>query len=338
MATLSARSPHFINVTATNLTSAKLELYIYTGTQTTSRPTVTYTIDNVATNSIVDFEIAELVKDYIGNEFNGTYACYNVWVDYQITKSILEVAQTPDAFVLLDGFDAYGYFNEGANPQIVQDVYLSNSTLYVNNSGVVKIPVNQDNVTSVVFNKSGVLVSTTTITATALNTAMIRYASGTDVDQAIVKNGATVLKTLTIENIEECKHTPYKLTFVNKFGALQDLWFFKRSNLSMSAEQKEYSKNIVSNGTYSINKHQKSILNKNGKEKLTLNSGFVDELMNEVFKQLILSEKVWITYGSDVLPINITSNSIDFKTRLNDKLISYTVEVEFSFNVINNIR
>ena len=32
MAKINVRSPYFINVSATNLTSAKLELYIYTGT------------------------------------------------------------------------------------------------------------------------------------------------------------------------------------------------------------------------------------------------------------------------------------------------------------------
>jgi hypothetical protein len=75
---------------------------------------------------------------------------------------------------------------------------------------------------------------------------------------------------------------------------------------------------------------------------MTLSSGFLSESYNEVFKQLMLSEKVWITNltntDEQVLPINIKTSDITYKTSLNDKLVEYTIEFENSYNVLNDIR
>jgi hypothetical protein len=57
-----------------------------------------------------------------------------------------------------------------------------------------------------------------------------------------------------------------------------------------------------------------------------------------VFRQLLLSDKVWIEINSQTLPVNIASSSLQFKTQLNDKLINYTIDVDYAFDKINNIR
>ena len=51
-----------------------------------------------------------------------------------------------------------------------------------------------------------------------------------------------------------------------------------------------------------------------------------------------LSEECWIEIDSKSLPINISSSSLAFKTQLNDKIINYTIDVEFANNTINDIR
>jgi len=158
-----------------------------------------------------------------------------------------------------------------------------------------------------------------------------------DVDEVYVDGteGVTVIK---VENIEECKYEPYKLTFINKFGAYQDLWMFKTSNLSISAKDESFKRNILSDGSYNTYKHQKTILYKNAVQKLVLNSGYYPESNNELFKQLVLSERVWIEYNDKTLPAYIQSNNLNFKTSLNDKLIEYQIELEFAYQTINNIR
>ena len=147
-----------------------------------------------------------------------------------------------------------------------------------------------------------------------------------------------VKETYEVKNIEESKHTPYKVTFVNKFGVLQDLWFFKRSNLSMNTQKESYKKSMVSGGTYSINRGQDTVFNKNATQTLSLNTGFYPEEYNEVFRQLYLSENIWIGFEGKTLPVTIKSQSFNYKTRLNDKLINYTIDIEFGFDKINNIR
>ena len=54
----------------------------------------------------------------------------------------------------------------------------------------------------------------------------------------------------------------------------------------------------------------------------------------------VTNESTNVTTTIDITqtPIQITSNTISFKNRLNDKLINYEINIEFSNNTINNIR
>ena len=146
-------------------------------------------------------------------------------------------------------------------------------------------------------------------------------------------------RVIKVEDIEECKYTPYKLIFRNKLGAKQELWFFKSSRLSMQIERDKFQGNTIKDYRNDIiSSHRGVNFSTMSKQTLTINSGFVPESFNEVFKQLMLSEQVWIDYNQQVLPINISNQNIDYKTSLNNKLINYTIDVEFSFNTTNNVR
>ena len=149
--------------------------------------------------------------------------------------------------------------------------------------------------------------------------------------------------TIKVNTIQECKYDPKKITFVNKFGALQDMYFFKKSVEKMTVKKESYKANIISSfGTYDKSNHVNRDFNIVSAESISLSSGFVSEEYNEVFKQMMLSEKVWITNvldtGEQVLPINVKTSNITYKTSLNDKLVEYTIEFDKSYDVINNIR
>ena len=148
---------------------------------------------------------------------------------------------------------------------------------------------------------------------------------------------------INVETLQECKYEPKKVTFVNKFGALQDMYFFKKAVERMNVEKESYKSNILdSNMSYSRSNHVYRDFNVSAKESVTLSSGFLSEEYNEVFKQMMLSEKVWVTNitedGEQVLPINVKTGDITYKTSLNDKLVQYTIEFDKSFDTINNIR
>ena len=73
---INVRSPFYLKVSQANIATATLNLYIYTGTfvanASVANPKYTITKD-VLTSGFIVFEVAELVRDYLEIEFDGTY-------------------------------------------------------------------------------------------------------------------------------------------------------------------------------------------------------------------------------------------------------------------------
>lgn len=150
-------------------------------------------------------------------------------------------------------------------------------------------------------------------------------------------------KVITLKKVNECKFSPLNVIFYNKYGALQNLWFFKKSITNINITSEKFKNNILdienSGGTpsYALSKHQEKKFMANGKESITMNTGFYPQSYNEVVRQKMLAEQVWVDDLSSVLPINLKSNSLQFKKSVNDKLITYTVQFDYAFDKINNI-
>lgn len=377
MSKINVRSPYFIYDNSTHysspLATADLNLWIYTGDSSSDiTSTATYTLSSQAINGEVTFEISEIVRDYVNNNFDGEYDSDIVWVNWN------KILTYTNGFVgtlsqqTLAAFDGYGYFEEGANPQNDSTTLQSNDLIYTNDFANINIPVHVTSDTTVTYFKDGESIFTKTLLSSTNSADQLQYVSNSsldadvfynrviddggtieafscvrtiangvyaeyDADKIYIDNGETV-EVVNIEEVEECKYDPYKVTFVNKFGALQDVWFFKVSKLSMGTKKDSYKRNIASQGVYSINEAQKTVFNNNGQETLVLNTGFYPESYNEIFSQLYLSENVWINYNEKTLPISIKSQSFNYKTSRNDKLINYTIEIEFANDKINNIR
>jgi len=377
MSKINVRSPYFITDNSTGTTnssalaSATLLVKIYSGHSSTTMADAQYSISSTAINGSVAFEASDLVRDYIENTFNGDYTGSAKWFNYTIFREYVNDTPSTTSVQTLSAFDGYGYFEDGSNPQNAQTVLQSNKTIYKYSDEPLRLPVHITTSTEFTFLQDGTSIYNTTLGTSSNSTNIIRYvssettgiqswqdrvegSSGTiesldcvkyhlgDVDlygvDTIYVNDGNTVEVYKVENIEECKYNPYKVTFVNKFGALQDLWFFKRSNLSLQTKQESYKANIVTNGTYSTSTRQNTIFNKVGSESLKLNTGFYPESYNEIFRQLSLSEEVWIKYEGQTLPIIVKTSSLNYKTSINDKLINYTMDVEFAFNKINNIR
>ena len=83
--------------------------------------------------------------------------------------------------------------------------------------------------------------------------------------------------------------------------------------------------------------HQFVRHNVQGRTSLTVETGFIDEDNTEVVKQMLLSERIWSYVDAVPTPLNIVDKSFKYKTRQNDRLISYTIRFEMSYNEINNI-
>jgi len=146
----------------------------------------------------------------------------------------------------------------------------------------------------------------------------------------IIYNGVTTTLLIT----DECRYTPIDIVFQNKEGAMQTLTFFKAKTESIAVTSESFESD---RGQPIDGNHQIVTYNVQGNSKFKMNSGFVDEAMNETFKQLFLSERVWQFDGTNYIPLKLGSKTLEYKTRMKDRLINYEVEFEYAFNEINNI-
>jgi hypothetical protein len=109
------------------------------------------------------------------------------------------------------------------------------------------------------------------------------------------------------------------------------LWFQTKVVDSLTTKEEKYQRNLVTfatNNTATLDTKQHNIktLNKQGKGKITLSSGYYPEFVNEWFEELMLSEYVWVrkpSYSGSLktVPVKIVTSSFTKKTSLNDKLI-----------------
>ena len=150
-------------------------------------------------------------------------------------------------------------------------------------------------------------------------------------------NASTI--TYAIERVCSAKYTPIKMRFINKFGTPQDFYFFLKSVESASTKSETFKRNIFNYSTsnYDTKSHQTQTFNKNGRKRFTLNTDYLVEAYNAVIEDILLSEYVWIIKGIIVQPVTVMTSSLTKKTSLNNSLIQYTLEVEQSNDIINNI-
>jgi hypothetical protein len=191
MSKINARSPFYISVTADNLTSCKLELFIYTGTQgSTSRPTTaTYTLRSFAIDEVCVFEISELVRDYFTNSFDGDYATDILWVDYRTTNTIQNSEGSATSFTQLKGFYGYGFFKDGAQNITLNSDTSATTSQTINNQGLLQsnttivklddapatIAVDTSTTTQVTYELNGQQVYTKAVSSSTNSNAQIEY-------------------------------------------------------------------------------------------------------------------------------------------------------------------
>lgn len=282
------------------------------------------------TTGSVAFEIADLCRDYLDITFSNSYSSQTIAITGTLTfksKTLDEIASGETAApvgtpvsISHTGLDGYFEFMDGLGTGQNSAVTLSTST----------DTVLQDN---------------TTIYAPQNTAGQIPYfdaSASAIVYQAFSSSDTSETVLSTTYNIERVctKHEAYKVTFVNRYGALQDFYFTGKTTENINVQRTNFKGSILdSNSRYSINNHSKKQYNTLANETLILNTPPMSlDTVNEAFKQLLVSEQVWMYKDSKTTPINITSNTQRFKTGVNDQLIQYTITAEYAFDMISNIR
>jgi len=272
----------------------------------------------------------------------------------------------------------YGYFEDGSNPSNNAMMLISNREILIPEGHVTRFPLDTTKATNIAYMYKGNEIVNVSVSNTGLegynqwkyitslatngtnnnandwyeaaeqndytvedNTLLESYwnEGGTwqPIDNVIVE-GSLGITTYKVKMIPCDQYEPIKVTFSNKFGAYQDIWFFGNHQKDLQTTKEKYKSNILNGINYDTYNPQQKILNKNGNEKLVINSGYYPENNNEVFKQLLLSRSVYISIDGEDYPAIISSSNIRFKTQLTEKLINYTINFEFAYDTINNIR
>ena len=243
-----------------SLRTAVLQLYVYSGTEGSQTASdLKYTIEKeiIDGDTKILFEIGELVRDYIDITFNDDYVCKTKWVTaittlYDENNEIFTYSNpVTNHYVALNG---YGYFEDEINPQLSTDALVSSNYMYIPESTTSKIPIWAEAVGKVVVDST-----TTEITDSGNSNQKIQYVN-IPANSSSIKvydiHDSSILKTITITNVCEPKFTPYKITFVNKYGAYENIWFFKKSTESLSVTDEKFKRNTINNSTVTYNTYE----------------------------------------------------------------------------------
>lgn len=368
---INVRSPYYVKVQDENLHYVDLNLYVWLGT-TSSPNTLRYTLrkTEIGSNNYVVFELSELINDFLITQY-GLFSTDCVWVKYDYQIYDVEDIGVGDLVISENmlAVNGYGYFEEGIQPELSKQLLQSNTVIYFNQAEDIVLPIWAEDLSTITINSTGgananweavgnfwnlynvswgVVLDPIVVTDSGDSNQKIQYVRITSTDELVDGDTITITSgvsgpttVVTLKKVCEPKYTPLNVIFFNKFGALQNVWFFKKSVTSINVSNEVYKRSIMdfsSEPDYSSQVHQASTFNANGKETLQANTGFVDEQYNDVIRQLLLSEQVWVDNGIEVLPIRPITSSLQFKTGVNDKLINYTLDFEYAFDKINNIR
>ena len=331
MANIALRNPQFKSITvAASIKSVVCRVSI----DGTLRYTLTKNIPVVfGATPTINFDIAELARDYIEIEYQSNYIPQTVDIETVLTPyDDFNGEGTAGTAVTIDdvGFEAYGTFEEGVNPEVpfgrTKPTYL--------------IPINEDTDTFTILapnNTTGKLPS-----ITSLDGLIATSYTGGDTSATTVDGVVCNIKRIDCTKYGEGK----RIIYINKYGVQQDLWFFLKETKNLARTNEGYKSNTITypsgGATYNIQNAPNKVFNTQGKQTHTLSSGYYPEFANQQFEELLLSEYVWLSTlrkGSGVIiPVKVKTSSMAFKTSVNDRLIEYTIEFEEAFDYINNIR
>lgn len=350
------RSPHYINIPFyfTTTTAVTINIYIWDGdltsvpasatyTETITRPTTDFTEFNINLSDFCESEIEASPNINVSTSpaiVDSTSESVK-WLHYTVsfTDAVESIVDIEGTFSAVEG---YGLYSEGVNPTKPANDFLSScQNRKVSRDGVIILPfVNSGSITSIdVDSDNGNINGTLTPTSSNLSTKFIQYvevdvSDATDDYYITITDGTT---SFLYEIVDECRFNPKTVIFKNKYGAFDHITLFKKQTTRLNVDKSQFVNQYLTNGVYDVTDHQIKDINITAKESITLNSGYISEDENELYRQMMVSDQVYFYESGSLVPVRPSRNSLDFKTRVNDGLVNYEMEFEYAYNYIQNV-
>lgn len=351
-----ALSPYYIDTPlvygGTTCDKYTLNVWVWNGDKSTPDSTNSYQItyeNTTASTGTHSININAIIQDYI--EFKEPSLLLSTgiqlidgrnqqWVYTYVTYDEVATLYHEETEIMALG---YAYGNEGRNVAAVMNQTLLKPQEYkVNRDGnfvfpiYVPVALGTSDIISVKSYPSLAINYSATATQSDDSDEIVQYL-WVDLSLSQNDNYAEIIwkgKTTTLNITDECKYNPLDIFFQNKDGALQAFTLFKKQEESINITDSSFETN---RGQASDGFHQFVRYGVQARTTLTAETGWLDEDMNEVVKQILLTERLWSYDGTKYTPLNLKMTSQRFKTRQNDRLINYTMSFEKSYNEINNI-
>ena len=316
-------------------------------------------------DNVVSFDLAPLVRDYVESELDGDHNTENaVWVDTQATIQRVVYNGIPSTLIPPSksylGLSGYEYVILKRNIDLnvrYSESLISNRHILQSKGEQIVVPILRSLADGYIFFDANDVELSTHITdgvdisdsddsseqiilyKSNLGDEPVRLYLGVEPSPPVFGEPILTLDpnaTITIDQICQGRYDHTKLTFVNSYGAFQDVWFFanQKRQLKVKADSWNRRNLVVGGGAYrptTVRNVQKV------NETITLNSGFYPESNNVVFEELMQSNDVWVTVDGFTYPIIIKDSSFNFKDSNTDKTINYTIQFEYAFNKMKSL-
>lgn len=343
-----ARSPYIVTINETGQIETKLEIFLWNGNTTPMPASPAYTLSKKipASNAPATYyDISPYIREYIDHNTLQTITTSNAntpstqwcWVGLKLYKKISTLFIQVGTTQTRKAYDGFTYYNDGYNYDLGR-VHLDQGdyNYYIDGSG------NTGHIT--IENIVGDSIKWTNLSTGASTSSSLGSSNVQDYPRVYntymndgnlveIINTGTTLWSATFRPKEECKYTPVRCDFVNKYGAWQTEWFYKASSTSVSMENTEYNLMQSAYPNYSIQEGQRKMFNTNLKQQIRVNTDWVDETFSETIKQLMASERIML----DKSPVKINTKSTELFKSINTHMINYQLEFEYAYDIINSV-
>lgn len=339
------------------------ELYYWQGGLTASGSTPNYTITKFPnTNNVGIFDLNRIINstltDYAqANTSNVVYFATDFYWQYLSGSTYVTGSHVKSStYKALDG---YGLFQEPIGQQIsVKTPHWplmtdgpATQSAFIENKGTAGVYVGDVGATAptkLVYSGNTGTADFTLTATTATSGQVAQFPIGasqpgfpittTGLTSYTIQayNGSTPLGTPLKFNVDcKQKYPNVRIKWKNRYGQFDWFNFYMVSTTSFSTERKTYQPQLGSweGATFSYNNYDSGVLNyiDDSKQGLQVNTFFIPESYNDIFKQLLVSDEIYWIYNEttgDLRPITIATSNMVFKTGVVDKLIQY----QFEFN------
>jgi hypothetical protein len=341
------------------------ELYYWTGSNTQSSSAAQYTIVKYANASNVGiFDVSKIINStltnsLINNGSNVEYFAVDFYTQYYNGTSYVTGSHVRSGtYKALDGYALMGIESVGqeiyskspywplmTDGPATQSVFIDNygsAGVYVGTTGGTQPTklVYTSNLTSANYTLTSNVSSSAQITQYPLGPLQSGFplsTSGLEWYTIQAYNGSTPLGN-PIKYEINCvqKYPNVRISWKNRFGQFDWLNFYMVSRQSFDVQVRQFQPQLGTWQGSSLSYQKSDSSNKNyivdANSSISVNSWFVPEEQNEIFKQMMASDEIYWNYDEAngyVRPLVIKTSKITFKTGVVDHLIQYQFEFQY---------